>query len=129
MTLDDDTRQEIADFLATLHESVAAGDPEPFIDAGAVRLEEVEKAFDLKPGSKAEHVRKVTLRDAALPWWGLQPLDPGQFDLRLCAGGRLVECIDRDFQPLLKENPDDDGGVRLYDMLLAKIDDQWQIVR
>ena len=129
ITLDEPTRQEITDFLGTIHAALSAGDPEVFIEAGAVRLAEVEKAFDLKPGSKAEHVRKVTLRDAAAPWWGLQSLDTGQFDLRLCAAGRLVECIGRDFQPVLKENPDDDGGVGQYDMLLARIDDQWQIVR
>lgn len=129
ITLDEDTCQEIADFLGVLHAALAAGDPEPFIEAGAIRLEEVEKAFDLKPGSKAEHVRKVTLRDAAEPWWGLQPLNPANFDLRLCAADRLVECIGRDFQPVLKETPDEDGGVGHYDMLLAKIDDRWQIVR
>jgi hypothetical protein len=129
LTLDADTRREIEGFLSTLHEALTNGDPEPFIEAGAIRLAEVEKAFDLKPGMKAEHVRKVTLRDAAQPWWGMQPLNSDQFDLRLCAGGRLVECIGHDFQPLLKESPDDDGGVGMYDMLLAKIEDKWQIVR
>jgi len=129
IVLDEETVKEIEEYLTALQKALAEGDPEPFIEAGAIRLQEVEKAFDLKAGSKAEHVRKVTLRDAAEPWWGLQSLDSGQFDLRLCAGGRLVECVGRDFQPLLKENQDDDGGVGSYDMILAKINDHWQIVR
>ena len=129
LILDKDTRQEIVYFLGTLHKSLADGDPEPFLEASTIRLAEVEKAYGLKPGTKAAHVRKVTLRDAAQPWWGMQPLNPEAFDLRLCAGGRLVECIGRDFQPLLKERPDEDGGVGMYDMLLAKIEGQWRIVR
>lgn len=129
ITLDDDTVKEIEEFLTALQASLAEGDPELFIEESAIRLEEIEKAFELKAGAKAEHVRKVTLRDAAEPWWGMQPLDPGKFDLRLCACDRMVECVGRDFQPLLKENPDEDGGVGFYDMLLSKIDGQWQIVR
>ena len=129
ITLDAETVKEIATYLNGLQESLAQGDPELFIQEGVVRLEEVERAFGLKAGSKAEQVRKVTLRDAGEPWWGMQPLNTGQFDLRLCACSRLVECVGRDFQPLLKENPDEDGGVGMYDMLLGRIDDQWRIVR
>lgn len=30
------------------------------------------------------------------------PLDPAQFDFRLCAGGRLVDCINKDWTPIIR---------------------------
>jgi hypothetical protein len=56
-------------------------------------------------------------------------MDPATFDFRLCAHGRLVECVRNDWTPILKENLDDEGGQGTYSMFLALIDGDWQIVR
>jgi hypothetical protein len=126
--LDDQSRREIREFLTSLAASLAAGDAAPFVAAGAARLADTERAYGLQPGERAEMIRRITKEDAAQPWWGIQPLDEAQFDLRVCGRGRLVECIAADWLPILREKPDPEGGFGTYSMLLAKTGGAWQIV-
>ena len=35
------------------------------------------------------------------PPWAIKPIDPASFDFRACAGGRLLELVDRQFRPIL----------------------------
>lgn len=126
--LNDTDLEEIKAFLEVLHQSLAAGDPEFFIEFSDMRLKGTEQAYLLPPGDRANLIRQVTQMDAAESWWGMQPLDPENFDFRLCAQDRLVECIAKDWQPVLKENPDDQDGVGTYYMLLGKVFGEWHIV-
>lgn len=126
--LDSDSRNEIRDFLNLLAGTLAAGDAGPFIEAGSSRLADTERAYSLKPGERAEMIRRITAEDAAQPWWGIVPLDDSQFDLRVCGRGRLVECIGRDWLPILREKPDPEGGFGTYSMFIAKIEGAWHIV-
>jgi hypothetical protein len=129
VALDEADRAAVRTLLLELHMALQAGDPEPFLELSAVRLEEAERAFGLAPGSKAAHIRKVTEQEAQEEWWGMQVLQPADFALRLCGPGRLVECVARDWLPILREKPDMEGGFSTYSMFLARLDGQWRIVR
>lgn len=129
LELNDPTRKEIVKFVENLHLSLAAGDPELFIDLGAPRLNDMEKAYGQDPGSKSEMLRNIMQVDVQESWWGMQALAPGQYDFRLCARDRMVEVIGKDWKPVITEEADDDGGVGSYPMLLSKIKDKWRIVR
>ncbi len=129
LTLDEGERTEIRKFLEPLHLSLAAGDPELFIEESRMRLDDTARAYGLPPGQKEDLIRQVTRRDAAQPWWGMQPLAPDTFNLRLCGGNRLVQLIGNDWMPVLKENPDEEDGVGTYSMMIGKVDGKWHIIR
>ena len=127
--LNEDTIKEIHKFIENLHMSLAAGDPDLFLEFGEMRLKDIEKAFDLVPGEKEELIRKVTLDDAEQDWWGMEDINPDDYDLRLCAQDKMVEVINKDWKPILQESPDLEGGVGTYSMTISKLDDKWKIVR
>jgi hypothetical protein len=129
LSLDDASVGEIGKMLEPLRESLHKGDPEPFIESGKTRLEEIARAYDRKPGEKKKIIRKTTADEASRDWWGIQPLETKNFDFRLCARGRLVELVDRAWKPVLRERPDGEGGVAYYDMMVGRIRDRWEIVR
>jgi hypothetical protein len=127
--LNSKTLKEIYKFIEELHKSLSVGDPEPFLELGALRLKDTDKAFNLIPGEKADLIRKVTLDDSEQYWWGMEDLNPEDYDLRLCANEKMVEVINKKWKPILQESPDEEGGVGTYSMCISKIDDKWQIVR
>lgn len=121
--------EEIEGFLRPLHLSLLAGSPDVLIEASQIRIAETENAYSLEPGEKERQIRTVTRQEAKTDWWGLLPLEPEQFDFRLCAHDRLVECIGKDWEPVLRENVDREGGQGTYSLFLGLIDDEWHIVR
>ena len=129
LTLGPAMGDEIFKFLSDLRETLEAGDPEPFIKLSAVRLTEVARAYEKSPSETASVIRYGLPKDAAQSWWGMEPIDTKQFDLRLCAGDRMVECIAKDWEPILREAEDDEGGRGYYNMMLSKIGGEWFIVR
>lgn len=124
VTIDVATRAQIEALLNRLWASLAQGDPEPFLEAAEPRFDELAQAFEDPPYKKRNAFRKL-----AAEIQGLQPLDPETFDMRLAAGGRMVECLQKDWQPILRGVPDEAGNEDQYDMFLARLDGEWRIVR
>jgi hypothetical protein len=129
LSLDMDTRVAIGNAVSEILHPLDRGDADPFVWCGAPRSEEIEKAFDLPQGTKKAQILMGIIRDAANPWWGMEPLDPGSFDLRLCARNRLVQIMATDWRPALREKPSPSGERSYYDMMLGLLDDQWRILR
>ncbi len=124
LTLDAGTRAEIESLLNRLWASLAQGDPALFLEVAAPRFDDLAEAFEDPPYKKRNAFRRL---EAEIQ--GLQPLDPDTFDLRLAAGGRMVECLQKDWQPVLRGAPDEAGNEDHYDMFLARLEGEWRIVR
>jgi hypothetical protein len=122
-------RAAVTELLTRLHTSLNARDPEPFLEASALRLVELGKAYGKSPRNYAEAVRKITREDTADEKWGLEPLKPEEFDLRTVADGRMIECIAKDWRPILREKPAKDGSLSHYHMTVARIAGELRIVR
>jgi len=59
----------------------------------------------------------------------VHPRAADQHDFRVVAGGRMIECVDRDWKPSLRlKDPDDESAIP-YPVLLARIDGRLGIVR
>ncbi len=130
LTLSDEERQEIVQFIGKIHKALDAGDPEPFIDASLTRLRELGDAYaSFDPVERISLIRKVTAMKSSQPGWGMEPLEPENLDLHTCANNRIVECRARDWKSILREKPDAEGGVAYYQMFLSKIAGSWHIVR
>lgn len=127
--LDDATVAEIHGFIEKFHANRAAGDADYFITASRMRIADLDTAYNSPPGKREADIRYMTAVSSRKPGWGLEPLEPAQYDLRLCAQGRMVECISKRWLPVVAETPDPEGSVIRYPMLIAKMADTWQIVR
>lgn len=129
LTLDDATKKEIFDYLTALRALLNDGDCDAFLTKQKLRLADIARAFDMRPSQKMNQIRRIFADEFGQPNWVFDPLDEGSFDLRLVADGRMVECIGKDWEPIVRQAPDADGNVGAWDVMLAKIDGAWQIVR
>lgn len=130
LTLDDTTRAEVLAVLAELRGSLHGKQLDPFVRLSRPRLDDLSKAYQLRPGEKENEVRRVAELDFGKDWWGMEPLDEAALDLRLCARGRLVDCVSRDGEPALRELPQPPADLRgAWEMKLAKLQGSWQVVR
>lgn len=136
LALDAALEQEVRELLTGFHRGLAARDPEPYLSRAALRFQEAARAF----GDPAEVAREVFVEDladdsASESWdsaggWALEPLDPATEDLRLVAGSRVVECVARDWQPILRSVRGSGPLTRVhYGVFLARVDGELQVVR
>lgn len=129
LELDRETILELVELLESMCESIGRGDPEPFLERSAIRLQEIAVAYETDPAEKEDLIRRVIPQDGANESFSMEALDPAMFNFRLCGGGRLIEAIAKDWKPLVRGGPDAQGNPLAYDMILARIDGEWCIVR
>ncbi|MFO0616582.1 MAG: hypothetical protein U0414_28575 [Polyangiaceae bacterium] len=129
LTLDEPTRAEILAYLKEIRALLEAGDCEGFLDKQKVRVAETALAYGKRPANKKNEIRRVIADEFGKPSWVLLPIPEDKLDLRLVGEGRVVDCIGTDWEPLVRRGPDADGNGGFFEMMLSKIDDQWQIVR
>lgn len=122
--------QNITGMLRDLRESLVNGDPEPFIRRSTIRFNEAAAAFGMDVEEHKQAFREQLRRIAAEPGFEMQPLNAETMDLRICAGGKLVDCVDRTWEPLLRTLKLASGATRLrYPAKVASIGGELQIVR
>lgn len=130
ITLTDEDRQSLFQFLKRLHSALSQGDADPFVQASLTRLRDLEAAY---PGFDAVErinlIRRMTRQQSTERWWGMQPLSEADFVPIVCGDGRLIACVNTAGQPALRELPDDDGEVSEYPIFVARLEGDWCIVR
>lgn len=117
-------------FVRRLAEGFRAGDPSPYLQFAGTRFREVAQAFKMKEEeTRANFLRQwqsVSSRDGfrfSLP-------DPAQLAVRVMAGGKMLDCIDPNFQPILRAEPLEDGSTPLlYPLRLSFFGREVRIVR
>lgn len=129
LKLDDATRREVLQFLTELRTRFATGDPDPFIRASSIRLREVMGSYEMSPAARVNLIRSAIRQESSQPEWGFEPIEAKELDLRLVGGERMVECVRRDWKPVLAQKPDKEGNQSFYDMMLGRVDGNWQILR
>lgn len=129
LTLDEGLREEVLRVLDRLQRTLDGGNVVPFFDLSRVRLNEIERAFALVPGKKEAHIRALVERDVRNPEFVLEPIDPAQIELRLCGRRRLVEVLGRDWLPPIRQEKREGKPQTTYEVLLAELDGDLQIVR
>jgi hypothetical protein len=129
LKLDSFAMIELSEFLESLRESIGKGEPEPFIEVSEIRLEEISRAYSTDVAERRAMIDRGVYVDATAPGFEMAPLHPDHFDFRLCVGGRMVECIATDWDPILRGGPNRQGSYCYYDMFLSQIEERWHIVR
>jgi hypothetical protein len=129
LTLDAAEQLELSELLDGLAAAIQVGDPGPFLAASETRIQETSRAYSTDPAERRAMINRGIFVDAGAPGFTVAPLMPSDFDFRLCAEGRMVELIAKDWQPILRAGPDRQGCYSYYDMFVSRIDGAWQIVR
>jgi hypothetical protein len=55
------------------------------------------------------------------PGWDMEPLEPDTFDFRLCAKGRLLQCISKTWQPVVSTTRDEEGERLMFPLFLGRV--------
>ena len=102
----------VINFLARISQSLGEGDPEPYIAAARTRFEEISAAYQLPVEQQIEGFRRQFARLSAESGFQMQPIIPEIVDLRFCGAGRVIDCVDKGWKPLLRSVPRADGLIR-----------------
>jgi len=121
-------RAPVAKFLQGLALGLARGDPEPLVQAARLRFEELAQAYQ---HALADDVGRFRLRIQR--WHAEQPLKPAMpradaLLLRPLAGGRLLECLAPDGEPVLA-SPLLGGGRAVWPLRVATIEGRFYVLR
>lgn len=126
LTLDDKTRKSATEFINKMRKAYEAADPEPFITNGKIKNADAGRTYpDYADGFFENMVREMLGEMKGDPEWKPSTLSADDYDLRLVAGGRMIEAIAKDWMPILRMT---DDNFRLR-MLIGRVDGEWQIMR
>ncbi len=110
LTLDDATRKKVGAFLAAVRNALMKGDANAVVSYEQPAILEVARTSGWSP----KEVENMT-RDMAKTWMkrhgALAALNPAEWDFHLVAGGRLIECVNKDGRPTLRTASPDPLGL------------------
>lgn len=119
----------VARFIQNLALALAKGDADALVQAARLRFEELALAYQQPVAELVARWRsRIQLLHAAK---ALRLLLPTLADVRVqpCAGGRLLECLAPDGEPILRTETAADGTRQAWPVRVAVIDDQCHILR
>ena len=119
----------IEDFIARVHRALGAGDAGFMLQLSNIHLRELAAAYSLELAQERQTGMDVFAEEFARPDWAMEPLEPNSYDLRPCAGGRLVECVRADREPILRALPDAEGDIYFFTMFVGVVNGQLRVLR
>lgn len=127
LTLNDATRAEAARIIRRLHHAFSEKLIAEIVRYSHFWLEEDGIAYPALPAKRRIADFNAMLIESA-PKWTVAPLDEPNWDLRLCGGGRLIDCINRQWQPIIRTTIEGQPNFE-YRMFLGRISDLLVAVR
>lgn len=99
-------------FIGQIVIGMRKGDPSLYLQSAATRFQEVAQAYGLTPEETRNNFMTQWSKVSALPGFAMHLPNRETMALRICADGRMVECVDLQFEPMLRaEKLDTDGTV------------------
>lgn len=119
----------VAAFVQGLAVSLAKGDPEPFLQGARLRFEELAVAYQ-KPVAEltARWRARIQMLYATKALRMVLPALP-EVQLRPCAGGRLLECVDATGQPILRTEAAADGSSHAWPVRVGVVEGHCHVMR
>ena len=119
----------VFELLRYLRERMQRRDLEPYIQLADPRYLDIAAAYQIPAEDRLQQFREQFARISTEDNWEMEQIDMDRMDPRICADGRLIECVDTDWLPSLRTTPLENGVIRLrFPTFLAVIDGQWRIV-
>jgi hypothetical protein len=114
-------------FVARVYTTLKTGDPSFYMQAAATTFEELAKAYSLSADVTRGNFLKQWEQFKEVP---LRPPVAATMSLRPCAGGRLIECLDTGFEPMLRAETAGNGTIPIrFPMALSFFGNEIRIVR
>ena len=127
--LDPTLREQVLDYVKSLHNLLAVADFNGFVSESAIKLNELTaQAY----GVSAEYMRNNMLQALKVhsePPYGLRALNLQEIDLRLVAGGRLIECLRKDRGYVLEYKQPQKPDTFFLPLMVGQFDNRWRILR
>lgn len=133
LSLDAPLRAELTALLERVGAALTAGDAASFLSLTAPRTADLARAYRRPLAEKEAELRRLVVDEARTAHGGVGPLEPAAWDLRLVGDGRLVDCVRKDGQAILRGPPHTLAGVEgfrsTYELSVARLDGTLQVVR
>jgi hypothetical protein len=118
LTLDDQTRKKVGDFLASVRKALMKGDGNAMVTYQEPQIRDAASSS----GMLVKDLQNMT-REMARGWMKqhgpLAPLNPPEWDFRIAADGRLIECLNKDGRPTLRTAAPDPLGLQGYGIFVG----------
>lgn len=129
LTLDEATVAEAVAVLEAIGAAFQKGSAEALWALGEVKNREAMRAY---PAADEAFVRG--LLDESLARYAeladrVFPMDAAERDFRLVAGGRIIDCLDRDWYPSLRLVSPGSGNAVPFSAMLARVEGRLRLVR
>lgn len=121
-------RAEIEPLLRRLAADFLKGEVDVYEELAATCLRETDQAYGREEGDTLSSLSKGVLVASCDDDWALVPLQQVKWDLNLCAGGRMVDCVAEDWHPILR-SVEIEGSTSYFPAKLARLNGQLRIVR
>jgi hypothetical protein len=119
----------VAAFVQQLAISLARGDADTFLQAARLRFEDLALAYQRPLPELADRWRaRIQMLHATKALKVVIPALP-EVLLRPCAGGRLLECVGADGEPVLRTEAAADGTRQAWPIRVAVIDGRCHVMR
>jgi hypothetical protein len=124
-----DLTARVLAYVQGLARDLADGQPEHYISAARLRIEELSLAYQRRPEDEAARLHRhlLALHEAQRLTW--RPLEAANFHLRPLAGGRLLECLDATGEAALRTEPDELGRDFALPLRVSVVDGKVYILR
>ena len=122
--------KEVDAFLDNLQQIINSGKADEYVSLYKTRIQEQAAAYGLEVNSMMEHSKNIISQRKNDPAMQLVPLNKDEYAFRLVADGRLIDCIAKDGDPVLRAKAGSNGFVPVfYDVKLGKIGGKLVILR
>ena len=138
LSLNHETLEAIAKVVELVHHDFGTGDPSRIVRLSKIRYEESARAYPAA-GETPDYIEKefveYLLESAKNHTWTMKPLNLNNASFRICADGRMVQCIDKDWNPLIIAQAQDleEKQEKIdefpFPIFLSKINGEFKIVR
>lgn len=120
---------DVLAFLADYRAALAHRDIARENHLSALVHGEICIAYGRSPGPWVAALNGVIEDEWRRADWGVEPIDADQLDLRLCADGRMVQCIRRDWDDAIRSTADAEGGNMTVPLFVGRLDGRMQRLR
>ncbi len=129
LTLDQPTIDHVGVLIEAIRSGLAAGDPRSFLELGSMSLREIARAFGDSPEAGANVLRALVDDGRQAPHWRFPPVPRDRWSLRLVAGGRMIECVDADWEPIVRSITDAEDNSFSMPMFVGRTATGWSVMR
>ncbi len=129
LTLDEPTVASLKEFVLKIRDHIEAGRAAPVLDLSKAKFVEVARAYGLDREERAGMFESILTDNCTDEDWLFETPEDDEWSFRLCGGDRLVECIARNWTPLVKGLRIPGKGRFLYPMFVGRQKGDWIIAR